>query len=271
MAPLKFMHVHEVVLCFLLFAFSCCSASHANEDSNVQFQITIMQKTLTILQETVERQNIRISKLENDNRRQEDNIRKLLMVIQNCGIEENNDVKSVNESTPTSITENHQNPQIRGPERNSMIKRLLTQASSSPPSSQDHVAFYARMSITEKVPSGHHILVFDNVVTNFGNGYNGVDGIFTAPKDGVYVFIWVIRLHEAQHSTQLMINNVEYGSTHLRAMNNDDGSVSGNVVAHVNKGDVVFVRVYPYNGYTGSGDILSNIHGKPSFSGWFLQ
>ncbi|XP_061188178.1 complement C1q-like protein 4 [Saccostrea echinata] len=166
---------------------------------------------------------------------------------------------------------NNQNRQMSGSKRNFITKRLLSPPSSSPPPSQDFVAFYARMSVTEKVPSGHHILVFDNVVTNIGHGYNGVDGIFTAPKDGVYVFIWVIRLYEAQHSTQLMINNVEYGSTHLRAMNNDDGSVSGNVVAHVNKGDVVFVRVYPYSGYIGSGNIISNEHGKPSFSGWFLQ
>ncbi|XP_062618120.1 complement C1q-like protein 4, partial [Saccostrea cucullata] len=149
--------------------------------------------------------------------------------------------------------------------------RLLTPPSSSPSPSHDQIAFYARISTEEKAPGGHHILVFDNVVTNIGHGYNGVDGICTAPKGGVYVFIWVIRLYEAQHSTQLLINNVEYGSTHLRAMNNDDGSVSGNVVAHINKGDVVFVRIYPYNGYIGSGDIFSSEHGKPSFSGWLLQ
>ncbi|XP_062569629.1 complement C1q-like protein 4 [Saccostrea cucullata] len=233
-----------------------------------------MQTTLTVLQETVERQNIRISKLEKDNRIQEEHINELLMVIQNCDksdIKENNDVNSVNASTPTSMKDNHQNRQMRRTEKNSLIRRLLTPPSSAPPPSHDQIAFYARMSVTEKAPGGHHILVFDNVVTNVGHGYNGVDGIFTAPKDGLYVFIWVIRLYEAQHSSQLMINNVEHGSTYLRSIHNDDQSVSGNVVAQVNKGDVVFVRVYPYNGYTGSGDILSNEHGKPSFSGWLLQ
>ncbi|XP_062569630.1 uncharacterized protein LOC134231664 [Saccostrea cucullata] len=144
MAPVKFKHVYEVAFCFVLFAFSYCCASNAKGDSNLQSQMTKMQKTLSILQETVERQNIRISKLEKDNRRQEEHIKELLSVIQDCDnsdIKENNDVNSVNESTNKSITENHQNRQRRGTEKNPLIKRLLIPASSSPSPSQDHVAF----------------------------------------------------------------------------------------------------------------------------------
>ncbi|XP_048777666.2 uncharacterized protein LOC125681554 [Ostrea edulis] len=139
----------------------------------------------------------------------------------------------------------------------------------TPHESHQLVAFYARTSTSEKAPNGNHILVFDNVVTNVGNGYNGFDDVFIVPRDGVYVFIWVVRLHESQRSTQLMINNVEYGSTHFRAINGDDGSVSGNVLTHVNKGDVVFIRVYTTtNAYRNT---PSNGHGKSTFSGWLLR
>lgn len=76
-------------------------------------------------------------------------------------------------------------------------------------------------------------------------------------------------MHEAEHSTELMINNDIFGATFLRAKNSDDGSVSGTVVAHVTKGDVVFVRIH--SSYAGDGNIHSNIHGQPSFSGWLLH
>ena len=131
------------------------------------------------------------------------------------------------------------------------------------------VAFYARMSSIEPNPSAHHTLIFDNVHTNVGSGYNGVTGIFTAPQEGIYVFTWVIRMVTAEHSTELMHNNDVLGATFLRAKNGDDGSVSGTVVTHLTKGDVVFVRIHSQ--YIGDGNIHSNTHGQPSFSGWLLH
>lgn len=73
----------------------------------------------------------------------------------------------------------------------------------------------------------------------------------------------------AEHSTELLINDNIFGATFLRAKNGDDGSVSGTVVAHVTRGDVVFVRTH--SSYAGDGNIHSNVHGQPSFSGWLLH
>lgn len=137
------------------------------------------------------------------------------------------------------------------------------------PSFDGIVAFYAQMSSVERSPSAHLTLIFDKVRTNVGNGYSGVTGIFTAPKEGIYVLNWVIRLWTAEHSTELMQNNDVLGATFLRAKQGDDSSVSGLAVAHLAKGDVVFVRVHSL--YPGDGDIVTNIHGLPSFSGWLLH
>lgn len=45
--------------------------------------------------------------------------------------------------------------------------------------------------------------------------------------------------------------------------NNDDRLVRGTVVAHVLKGDVVFLRAHSLN--TGEGNIPGNYHGELSF------
>ncbi|VDI30123.1 Hypothetical predicted protein [Mytilus galloprovincialis] len=111
-------------------------------------------------------------------------------------------------------------------------------------------------------------LVFDVAKTNQGNGYNSHTGVFSCPKTGIYVFVWVVRLYSARHSTELMINNSVYGSLYLRN-GHTDGTVSGTVVAHASKGDSVYVRIH--STHEGSGYINSNTYGKTTFSGWLLN
>ncbi|CAG2255320.1 COL8A [Mytilus edulis] len=129
-------------------------------------------------------------------------------------------------------------------------------------------AFYAFMSKKITNPGVGRRLVFDVVKTNQGGGYNSHTGVFTCPKTGIYVFVWVVRLFSAYHSFELMINNTVYGTTYLYKKNTG-GSISGTVVAHVSKGDSVYVRMH--SSYTGSGVLLSDIYGKTAFSGWLLN
>ncbi|CAG2197103.1 C1QL [Mytilus edulis] len=178
-------------------------------------------------------------------------------------------VKSSNIS-PHENVDQHENTDYNSGIVDGVVKeneRLLLPQDNT--ASDGLVAFYSYMSNPENNPSAHHTLIYDVSVTNVGNGYNHVTGIFTAPTSGVYVFIWVTRIMNGEHPTELMINNTVYGVTFLRAKNGDDGSVSGNVVANVTKGDSVFVRVH--STYAGDGYIHSNEHGRPSFSGWLLH
>ncbi|XP_063419935.1 caprin-2-like [Mytilus trossulus] len=130
------------------------------------------------------------------------------------------------------------------------------------------IAFHAYIS-KHVFPGAGRRFVFDVTKTNQGKGYNNHTGVFTCPKTGMYVFVWVMRSLAGEHSTELMINDSVYGSTFLRAKNGDDGSVSGTVVAHVTKGDSVYVRNHSV--LAGDGMIASNLHGQSTFSGWLLQ
>ncbi|CAC5410296.1 COL8A [Mytilus coruscus] len=130
------------------------------------------------------------------------------------------------------------------------------------------IAFYAFMSKSIKNPGVGRRLVFDVIKTNQGGAYNSHTGVFTCPKNGTYVFVWVVRLDPAYHSFELMVNNSVYGSTYL--YNKDtDGSNSGTVVADVSKGDSVYVRMH--SSYKGVGILHSNEHGRTAFSGWLLN
>ena len=151
-----------------------------------------------------------------------------------------------------------------------IAERLL--ANLPPPTAarqNDVIAFYAYMSQVEVNPGAHHTLVFDVDKTNVGSAYSPNTGVFTAPRSGVYVFIWKIRMYVAEHSTELVVNADVYGATFVREKNGDDGSVTGTVVAQLSEGDEVFVRTHA--SFAGDGNIHSNTHGQPSFSGWILN
>lgn len=83
------------------------------------------------------------------------------------------------------------------------------------------IAFYAYMSTTETGPGTHHTIIYDNEVTNIGNRYNTLSGIFTAPVDGVYVFSWTILMAPpGEYKTmELMLNSRRVGASYVYDLN----------------------------------------------------
>lgn len=70
------------------------------------------------------------------------------------------------------------------------------------------VAFHAYLSHDSSGPLPmHHILKYDMIPLNKGNGYNAFDGIFIVPTSGTYVFKWSIMcdVHGSLY-TELMRN-----------------------------------------------------------------
>lgn len=93
-------------------------------------------------------------------------------------------------------------------------------------------------------------------------------GTFIAPRAGIYVFTWTIRLYgNAYFTTELVVNNVVVNWTYFATQDNIDGSVTGIAVVYVNQGDDVLIRTGPK---FHSGSIISDINGKSSFAGWIL-
>ena len=133
------------------------------------------------------------------------------------------------------------------------------------------VAFFAQMS--SKIPAseatGDHIIVFDVVKTNAGNGYHPSTGVFMVPESGIYVFSWSFSYSDRHyHSIQLMVNNNMESVFHLHTDDGDWLSGTGVAVLHVNKGDDVFVRISALRHY---GDIHSDNFERSTFTGWKLN
>lgn len=69
------------------------------------------------------------------------------------------------------------------------------------------------------------------------------------------------------HSTQLMINTVEWGIVHANSASSSWMQSTGVVVAHVNKGDDVFVQTSGAS----RGEIYSGGYSRTMFAGWKLH
>ncbi|XP_061190372.1 complement C1q subcomponent subunit A-like [Saccostrea echinata] len=144
-------------------------------------------------------------------------------------------------------------------------KRFLTVPTST---DGDKVAFYGYVSGDELASGRQHIVDFDVIQTNIGNGFHTLSGMFIAPHPGLYVFTWVIQsTWTGIVYTQLMRNSEVVGevvsdSTHT----NEFHSATGIVVTQLNQGDEVYVRRNPNQ--PSSGHIISRDGYRSSFSGW---
>jgi hypothetical protein len=111
------------------------------------------------------------------------------------------------------------------------------------------VSFTAQMTQwAVNVGASSSPLVFDQVVTSIGGGYNPHTGVFTAPVTGLYVFYAQLMNHEThgwmhygiyKASTPLCLNDLDAGSgTSLRAWDKS----SCLATTHLQQGDTVFVH-----------------------------
>jgi hypothetical protein len=92
------------------------------------------------------------------------------------------------------------------------------------------------------------ILVFERVVINIGGHYNNIDGIFVAPKTGIYLFAWTVCTNGANYAyTELMVNNTmisRAGEYEGSGNNYDCGSMTA--VCRMDKDKHAWIRTTAY-------------------------
>ena len=69
------------------------------------------------------------------------------------------------------------------------------------------IGFYAFSDTAVPVWSGTKKVVFEKVVSNLGNGYNNNTGVFTAPRKGVYVFLWTMTTYQGHSFEAYLVKN----------------------------------------------------------------
>ena len=111
-------------------------------------------------------------------------------------------------------------------------------------------------------------LVFPHIITNVGGGYNKTNGVFTAPRAGVYVFF--CRITAAINAGDLYFEFILNGSaktTNLvygRSANRYRIS-SNSIVLQLRHGDRVWIKMSVGGNHWNSG-----VGGDQTFSGYLL-
>lgn len=118
-------------------------------------------------------------------------------------------------------------------------------------------------------PVSGHTVVFPNIISNVGGGYNNQDGVFTAPVDGVYVFF--CKMTQGMNNDEMFYQFILNGSSEtlilLYGRSNYPYRTSSSLIAlQLSRGDRVWIRMY-----VGGGLLYGNGGGgDQSFSGFML-
>ncbi|XP_060589691.1 complement C1q-like protein 4, partial [Ruditapes philippinarum] len=134
---------------------------------------------------------------------------------------------------------------------------------------QAQVAFSAYLSHLQDHLGTSQTVKFDKIITNDGNAYNAVTGIFTVPVTGTYVFIFYLSSSSSSVEFRLMANNALKASGVSRPFEINhwkDVQGGGTVVLRLNQGVAVWIEKADAESIVYSTDI----HRWVTFSGFLL-
>lgn len=127
------------------------------------------------------------------------------------------------------------------------------------------VAFSATHPQSFTSVSGHTV-VFPNIISNVGGGYNNQDGVFTAPVDGVFFWKITQSVNENDFYYQFILNGSVKTITLVYGRSDDSFRTSSSlIVLQLSRGDRVWIKMQ--QGGTHFGHVEG---GDQSFSGFML-
>ena len=105
------------------------------------------------------------------------------------------------------------------------------------------VAFFATLNRTQVHIGQLQSIVFDQVETNIGNGYDQYTGVFSAPESGVYVFsTTIVTLGANSTHYGVFKNRVQKTIMWVNGFQNSYDSSSHTVILKLQKGDDVTIK-----------------------------
>ncbi|XP_048013242.1 multimerin-2-like [Megalobrama amblycephala] len=107
-------------------------------------------------------------------------------------------------------------------------------------------------------------LTYKNIITNIGNAYNPITGVFTAPLKGAYMFRTSVYGYGPTAATADIIKNGEHVVIADAWQNKDGVNSSNGVVLILEVGDVVYVRL------RSSKRLYDSQNNHNTFSGYLL-
>lgn len=129
---------------------------------------------------------------------------------------------------------------------------------------RNQVGFHAMLLANPFVSiGGYQTLVFDNVKTNVGNGYNKQNGVFTAPVPGLYSFSTTVRFNQQIRDVYfVMLKNADSVCNVYKG--NEDTMATCTAVVNLEEGDHVYIENTNVPASAPMG------HGYSSFSGFLI-
>ncbi|XP_052814588.1 complement C1q tumor necrosis factor-related protein 3-like [Mya arenaria] len=146
---------------------------------------------------------------------------------------------------------------------------LMLPSESAPTCHCGTPAFYAYLGGDVSL-NAHAVIMFNVEETDTSNSYNILNGRFTAPVSGVYVFSFTIYSSLKSYvGAELIVNDVIKGEAFADSEEiNDTHSASATIVVQMTAGQQAYVR----RGLNSQSGMWSHAsRGRSSFSGWLLR
>ncbi|VDI52138.1 Hypothetical predicted protein [Mytilus galloprovincialis] len=152
-----------------------------------------------------------------------------------------------------------------------ILETKLTVLENEREKQHDVVLFYAIIKQREFSLNKQSTVVFETVIINEGGHYNNNDGIFVAPRDGIYMFSWTVSTVNTNYIlTELVVEENVISSTGEREV--DSGSytsASMTAFCRMRKDDHAWIRT---TGWDTSHHIYSkNTYSRTSFLGLLVH
>ncbi|CAC5374603.1 unnamed protein product [Mytilus coruscus] len=113
----------------------------------------------------------------------------------------------------------------------------------------DPVMFYAKIANREFILQTLSTVVFETVILNIGGHYNQYDGIFVAPRKGVYMFSWTVSIQSSKYVvTELVVEDKIISTTGNTDTAGGLHSASMTSLCNMEKNEHAFIRTANHGG-----------------------